>query len=232
MLRNNTVAQITITIAAATRPVILIHIRLIHIPRCKHIAIVLATLRQWPKLKLMVDQTTSLLEFNQFQLSKKVVFLTPLSVYLLPLSKTVRNKTPLKWFWTSFWLQMASPLSKWVMLLHPRPSHLPQLTPHLYIHSLPLPPSLPDKLSTASSEFTRLQMQLSSRKNEQKHKKRKYIKLISGNKLILKPPLKIDKVIEHFTRNKINIKVVNLSSSNIDQMLFSDKGTKDSSRVQ
>ena len=34
-------------------------------------------------------------------------------------------------FWTSFWLQTASPLSKWVMLLHPCPSHLPQLTPHL-----------------------------------------------------------------------------------------------------
>ena len=56
--------------------------------------------------------------------------------------------------------------------------------------------------------------------------------LLSGNKLILKPPLKIDEVIEHLTSNKNNIEVVNLSSADFDQMLLSSKGTKDSSRVQ
>ena len=39
-------STITITIAAATRSAILIHIQLIHIPKCLHITIVLATLRQ------------------------------------------------------------------------------------------------------------------------------------------------------------------------------------------
>ena len=56
--------------------------------------------------------------------------------------------------------------------------------------------------------------------------------LLRGNKLILKPLLKIDKVIEHLTSNKNNIEVVNLSSTDLDQMLLSGKGTKDSSRVQ
>ena len=56
--------------------------------------------------------------------------------------------------------------------------------------------------------------------------------LISGNKLILKPPLKIDEVVEHLTSNKNNIEVVNLSSSDYDQMLLSGRGTKDSSTVQ
>ena len=32
--------------------------------------------------------------------------------------------------------------------------------------------------------------------------------LLSGNKLILKPPLKIDQVIEHLTSNKNNIEVL------------------------
>ena len=50
--------------------------------------------------------------------------------------------------------------------------------------------------------------------------------LLSGNKLILKPPLKIDVVIEHLTSNKNNIEVVNLSSSDFDQMLLSGKAPK------
>ena len=53
--------------------------------------------------------------------------------------------------------------------------------------------------------------------------------LISGNNLILKPPLKIDEIIEHLTSNKNNIEVVNLSSTDFDQMLLS---CKDSKRVQ
>ena len=57
--------------------------------------------------------------------------ITQLSAYLSPLSKTERNQAPLKRFWIPCWLQMPFPLSKWVMLLHPRHSHLPQLTPHL-----------------------------------------------------------------------------------------------------
>ena len=56
--------------------------------------------------------------------------------------------------------------------------------------------------------------------------------LLRGKKLILKPPLKIDEVIEHLTSNKNNIEMVNLSSSDSDQMLLSGKDTKDSSRVE
>ena len=44
--------------------------------------------------------------------------------------------------------------------------------------------------------------------------------------------MKIDEVIEHPTSSKINNEVVNLSSSDFDQMLLSGKGTKDSNRVQ
>ena len=59
---------------------------------------------------------------------KKSSISNAVSAYILPLSKTVRNRAPLKRFWTNFWLQTAFPLSKWAMLVHSRPSHLPQLT--------------------------------------------------------------------------------------------------------
>ena len=49
---------------------------------------------------------------------------------------------------------------------------------------------------------------------------------------ILKPPLKIDEVIEHLTSNKNNIEVVNLSSTDFGHMLLFGKGTKESSKVQ
>ena len=81
-------------------------------------------------------------------------------------------------------------------------------------------------------------MQLSPRKNKTKKTTKENIIscyifiIISGNKLILKPPLKIDEVIEHLTSNKNNIEVVNLSSSGFDQMLLSGKGTKDSRGFQ
>ena len=73
-------------------------------------------------------------------------------------------------------------------------------------------------------------MQLSSRKKKKKRKVN-ISDLISGSKLILKFPLKID-VIEQLTSNKNNINVVNLSSTDFDHKLLSGKGTKDSSRVQ
>ena len=56
--------------------------------------------------------------------------------------------------------------------------------------------------------------------------------IISEKKLIRKPPVKIDEVIKQFSSNKNNIEMVSLSSIGFDQMLLSDKGTKDSSRIQ
>ena len=88
-------------------------------------------------------------------------------------------------------------------------------------------PSSSDKPSTALSEN-----HSASKATVFKKKKIDISDLISGNKLILKPLLKIDEVIENFTSNKNNIEVVNLSSTDFDQMLLSGKGTKDSSRVQ
>ena len=57
-------------------------------------------------------------------------------------------------------------------------------------------------------------------------------KLNSENKLILKPPLKIDEVIKQFDDSKNNIKVFSLSSADFIQMLLSGKGTKDISKNQ
>ena len=81
-------------------------------------------------------------------------------------------------------------------------------------------PSWPDKPSTATSEnhLTSIKLQLYQEKTNKKTKKN-ISELLSGNKLILKPPLKIDEVIEHLTSNKNNIEVVNLSSTDFDQII-------------
>ena len=52
------------------------------------------------------------------------------------------------------------------------------------------------------------------------------------NRLILKPPLRIEEVIKQFNSLKNNIEVVNLSAAEIDQMLSSDKDTKDSNEIR
>ena len=73
--------------AAATRPANHFHILLIHIHKRLHMAIVLATLHQWPQLKLIAVQTTSLFQFNLFQFSKKSVSNAVISV----LAATFKN---------------------------------------------------------------------------------------------------------------------------------------------
>ena len=94
-------------------------------------------------------------------------------------------------------------------------------------------PSSPDKPSTATSEdHSASKATVFKKKQTKKPTKENISELLSGNKLILKPTLKIDEVIEHLTSNKNNIEVVNLSSSDFDKILLPGKGTKDSSRVQ
>ena len=94
-------------------------------------------------------------------------------------------------------------------------------------------PSSPDTPSTASSEDHPTSKATVFKKNKTNKTTEKNIsELLSGNKLILKPSLKIDEVIEHLTSNKNNLEMVNLSSIDFDQMLLSGKGTKDSSGVQ
>ena len=46
---------------------------------------------------------------------------------------------------------------------------------------------------------------------------KKIYELITEEKLILKPPLKIDEVIKQFFSNKNNMEMVSLSSTNFDQ---------------
>ena len=146
------------------------------------------------------------------------------SSVLIATVKNCENRAPLKRFWTPFWLQTASPLSIWVMLLHPRSSHLLQLTPLFQILRYPI-------VAWQTGNCFVRRSSLGFKRNCLQEKKN-ISELLSGNKLILKPPLKIDEVIEHLTSNKINIEVVNLSSSDFDQMLLSGKGTKDRNRVQ
>ena len=56
--------------------------------------------------------------------------------------------------------------------------------------------------------------------------------LMSEKKLILKSPWKADEVIKQFSSNKNDMEVVSLSSSDLDEMLFAGKGSKDISRIQ
>ena len=60
-----------------------------------------------------------------------------------------------------------------------------------------------------------------------------YITISDVNILpILKPPLRIEEVIKQFNTLKNNIEVVNLSAAEFDQMLISDKDTKDSNEIR
>ena len=94
-------------------------------------------------------------------------------------------------------------------------------------------PSSPNKPSTASSEdYSASKATVFKKKQTKKKTKENISELLSGNKLILKPSLKIDEVIEHLTSNKNNIEVVNLSSTDFDQMLLCGKGTKEGSAAQ
>ena len=151
-----------------------------------------------------------------------------LSAYLSPQSKTMRFRACLKLFWNLFLLLTASLNSKWVMLLHPRPSHLPQLTLHLEITSLPLPHRHHSQTNRQQHRqmITWLRQQQFTRKNGGKPTKENLSELISKNRLILKPPLRIEEVIKQFNNLKNNIEVVNLSAAEFDQMLISNKDTK------
>ena len=51
-------------------------------------------------------------------------------------------------------------------------------------------------------------------------------------RLIFKLPLRIEEVIKQFISLKNNIEVVNLSAAEFDQMLISDKDTKDSNEIR
>ena len=68
---------------------------------------------------------------------------------------------------------------------------------------------MPDKPSTALSEdHSASKATVFKKKQTKKPRKENMSELLSGNKLILKPPLKIDEVIEHLTSNKNNIEVL------------------------
>ena len=80
--------------------------------------------------------------------------------------------------------------------------------------------------------ITRLRQQQFTRKNSRKPTKETLSELISENRLILKPLLRIEGVIKQFKSLKINIEVVNLSAAEFDQMLISDKDAKYSSGIR
>ena len=92
--------------------------------------------------------------------------------------------------------------------------------------STPLP-SLPDKPSTASINDHSLRQQKFTRKKCRKLTKENLSELISENRLILKPPLRIEEVIKQFNSPTNNIEVVNLSAAEFGQMFIPDKDTKD-----
>ena len=103
----------------------------------------------------------------------------------------------------------------------------------LYTQSTSTPsPSLLDKPSTASTvDHSALPATIYKKKHCRKPTKENLSELISENRLIPKPPLRIDEVIKQFNSLKNNIEVVNLSSAEFDQMLIPDKDTKDSNGI-
>ena len=156
----------------------------------------------------MADETASLFQFNQFQLSKKVGFLTQLSAYLSPLSKRWGTAGRL---WNGY--ELPSDCKRpphfqngYCYSTHVLPTYLNW---HLiFKYSVYLYPIV---VWQTVNCFVR--RSLGFKNYTVLKKKRKNISdLTSGNKLILKPALEIDEVIEHLTSNKNNIEVVNLSS--------------------
>ena len=139
-----------------------------------------------------------------------------LSAYSSPQSKTMMFRAPLKRFWTLFLLLTASLNSKWVMLLHPRPSTSTD-SAILNTQSTSTPsPSLPDKPSTASTDdHSAPPATIYKKKNCRKPTKENLSELISENRLIPKPPLRIEEVIKQFDSLKNNIEVVNLLADNL-----------------
>ena len=94
----------------------------------------------------------------------------------------------------------------------------------------PISPSLPDKPSTASTDDH--SATIYKTKKCRKPTKENLSVLISENRLILKPPLRIEEVIKQFNSLKNNIEVVNLSAAEFDRMLISDKDTKDNNGIR
>ena len=220
-----------------------------------------------------------------------------------PLSKTVRNGAPLRLFWTLYWLQTTSPLSKFVVFfclffycniasniaVFSRNCNVEMLTCSfnfrrlfnfladdgyearnvlikdvfyfcfcspvytettqdsckcswskfvvLLHHRLSLllssintqsasTLSSPDTPITASLEHHSDPIATAFKKKYTKKTTKENISIVkielnSKNKLILKPPLKIDEVIRQFSSNNNNMEVVTLPSADFDQMLLS-----------
>ena len=94
-------------------------------------------------------------------------------------------------------------------------------------------PSLPDKPSTASTDdHSAPPATIYKKKNCWRPTKENLSELISENRLILKPSLRIEEVIKQFNSLKNNIEVGNLSSAEFDQILSSDKDNKDSNEIR
>ena len=154
-------------------------------------AIVLATLHQipqsiHPQVTLILYQTVSLSQFTLFQHSQKAAFQMQLSAFLLPQSKTMRFRAPLQRFCPQFKMGNVTP-----------PSSFPSTSTDfasLNTQSTSTPsPSLRDKPSTASTDdHSALPTTIYKKKNCRKPTKKNLSELISENRLILKPPLRID----------------------------------------
>ena len=92
-------------------------------------------------------------------------------------------------------------------------------------------PSLSDKPSVASSDNHQAPPATIFKEKTEENQQRKISQLISENRLILKPHLRIDEVIKQLNNLKNNTEVVTLSAAEFDQMLTSDKDTKENSAV-
>ena len=94
-------------------------------------------------------------------------------------------------------------------------------------------PSLPDKPSTAlTDDNSAPPATIYKKKNCRKPTKENLSEFIRENRLILKPPLRIEEVNKQFNSLKNNIEVVNLSTAEFDQILISVKDTEDSNGIQ
>ena len=159
----------------------------------------------------------NMFQFYQFQLSKEVRIGTVSNAVISVLIATVRSSEVPGTFETVVnFLLTANGLPYFKMGNVTSPTSFPPTptdTSSLNTQST-FTPSSPDKPFTASSQ-DHSASNATVFKTKQTNKKY-IVYLIRGNKLILKPPLKIDEVIEHLTSNKNNIEVVNLSSTDFD----------------